>query len=152
MTENDVPPKWKHTVSVRALQEAHPGGGPSRGNNKQANYRYKEITTVDIAAEYTVRANSDSKGPSRPKTASCGLPKPTLMEAWRVCIGRCQLSGRTDFVVTVLRDQEIFDLAASLRPVESFLDPICSTLLVAEIDLMMHDRYFRSALLVRWRD
>jgi len=42
-------------VSVRTLPDVHLGAGPSRVNNKQASYRYKKLTTVDIAAEYTVR-------------------------------------------------------------------------------------------------
>jgi hypothetical protein len=47
VTENGVPPKWRHTRSVgQSIAGRAPGwSGPSRVNNKQ-------LTTMDIVAEY----------------------------------------------------------------------------------------------------
>jgi hypothetical protein len=47
LTENGVPPKWRHTRSVgQSIAGRAPGwSGPSRVNNKQ-------LTTMDIVAEY----------------------------------------------------------------------------------------------------
>jgi hypothetical protein len=53
MTENGVP-KWRHTRSVgQSVAGRTPGwSGPSCVNNKQASYRYTQLTTIDITAEY----------------------------------------------------------------------------------------------------
>jgi hypothetical protein len=47
LTENGVPPKWRHRRSVgQSITGRAPGwSGPSRVNNKQ-------LTTMDIVAEY----------------------------------------------------------------------------------------------------
>jgi hypothetical protein len=54
VTENGVPPKWRHTRSVgQRVAGRTPGwSGPSCVNNKQASYRYEQLTTMDITAEY----------------------------------------------------------------------------------------------------
>ena len=50
--------RMRSAVSVRALDAHLEWSGPSSVNNKQANYRYKQLTTMDIAAGYMEQIKS----------------------------------------------------------------------------------------------
>ena len=61
MTENEVLPRWRHTRSVgqRVAGRAPGWSGPSRVNNKQARYRYKELILWTLQLNTQPGANSD---------------------------------------------------------------------------------------------